>query len=93
MRSLQPGGDEFLYMLNQAVPKAPLPNFVMGTLETAIHEASAKGKPLLIYIHDLDKKKKISTIFLKNTVGNKEAVNMLVISLNDCRKNISLRLE
>lgn len=93
MRSLQPGGDEFLYRINQVVPKVPLPAFVMGTLEDAIHTASTKKRPLLIYIHDLDKKKEVSAIFLENTVGNKAAVNMLVIKLNNCRMNILLYLE
>lgn len=77
MRSLQPGGDEFLYLVKQAFPKSPLPAFVMGTLEDAIHEATVKQRPLLIYIHDLVSKKKVSENFLKNTLANKEALKLL----------------
>lgn len=50
----------------------------MGTLEDAIHEASIKQKPLLVYIHDLENEKEVSSKFFKNTLGNKEAATMLV---------------
>jgi hypothetical protein len=55
---------------------------MMGTLEDAIHEASDKRRPLLIYIHDIVKHKKVAEKFLKNTVACNEALHMLVIALN-----------
>ena len=82
MRSLDPGGDEFLYLLQQALPKDPLPTFMMGILEDAIREASLKKKPLLIYIHDIVKDKKVAEKFLKNTIASQQALPILVITLS-----------
>jgi len=82
MRSLNPGGDEFLYLLQEALPKDPLPAFVMGILEDAIREASNRRRPLLIYIHNIVEDKKVAEEFLKNTIASQEARTILVITLS-----------
>jgi len=66
----------------------PLPNFIKGTLEDAIHSASWRKRPLLIFMDDLDNEKEVSEEFLKNTIANDEALQMLVLLPNKHRRRI-----
>jgi len=64
----------------------PLPNFIKGTLDDAIHSASMEKKPLLIFMDDLEDEKEVSEEFLKNTIANDEALQILVLLRNKHRR-------
>ena len=71
-----------MHSYEQKFSKQKKPNFMMGTVENAIHEASIKFKPLLVYIHNSDKGKDETEKFLENTVANPEAIKIIVISIS-----------
>lgn len=78
-RGYEPGGEEFVALYEKKFPKVPKPKFMMGTIENAVHEASVKKKPLLIYIHNSEKSAETKG-FLQNTIANPKNIKLLVFS-------------
>jgi len=68
-------------LFEQTFQKFPKPHFFIGVLEGAVHEASTKQKPLLVYIHDHNDGAKIQK-FVENTISNPEAIKLLVLIPN-----------
>lgn len=78
-RGYDPGGEEFVGYFKENYPGIQIPNFKMGKIEEVIDDASNQNKPLLVYIHNHKKPENLRS-FILNTIGNTEAIQLIVFN-------------